>query len=190
MLQPKLLTDVISILNENQIDYMVTGSVVSSFQGEPRTTHDVDIVINITSKAIYALIEAFPPPKYYLMEKSIKEAVAHQSMFNLIDSEAGDKIDFWILTNEPFDISRFDRKYEENVFGFKMKICTPEDTILAKLRWAKVSGGSEKQFNDALRVYEVQYGILDLKYLEVWASRLQINDLWKQVRKEANPIEE
>ncbi len=39
-------------------------------------------------------------------------------------------------------------------------------TILAKLRWAKLSGGSEKQFTDALRVFEVQAGELDLDYLE------------------------
>jgi len=34
-------------------------------------------------------------------------------------------------------------------------VSSPEDTILAKLRWANLSGGSEKQFIDALRVYEV-----------------------------------
>jgi hypothetical protein len=28
-------------------------------------------------------------------------------------------------------------------------------TILMKLRWAALSGGSERQFTDALRVYEV-----------------------------------
>ncbi len=32
-----------------------------------------------------------------------------------------------------------------------MKILNTEDTILMKLRWAKLSGGSEKQFTDALR---------------------------------------
>ncbi len=30
-----------------------------------------------------------------------------------------------------------------------MKISTPGDTILMKLRWANPSGGSEKQFRDA-----------------------------------------
>jgi hypothetical protein len=94
MSQPKLLNHLLCVLNDNHIDYMVTGSIVSSLQGEPRATHD-----------------------------------------------------------------------EENVFGFKMNISKPEDTILAKLRWAKLSGGSEKQFTDAMRVYEIQYGILDLSYL-------------------------
>lgn len=86
-------------------------------------------------------------------------------MFNLIDVKSGDKADFWILTDEPFDRSRFARKYEENVLGMTLKVSSPEDTILAKLRWAALSGGSEKQFIDALRVYEVQSGKLDMEYL-------------------------
>jgi hypothetical protein len=105
---------------------MVTGSIVSSLQGEPRATHDVDIVVRIKESSIPALIKAFPPPKYYLDATSIKEAIEYKSMFNLIDTEEGDKTDFWILTEEPFDKSRFERKYEENVFGFIMKISTPK----------------------------------------------------------------
>lgn len=188
MSQSKLLERVISVLNDNQINYMVTGSIVSSLQGEPRATHDVDIVINITVKSITSLIKAFPSPKYYLTESGIKEAIKYKSMFNLIDTEEGDKIDFWILTDDPFDRSRFERKYEENVLEFKMKISKPEDTILAKLRWAKISGGSEKQFTDSLRVYEVQYGKLDLNYLKSWVTRLQINELWEKLKNEAKPI--
>jgi hypothetical protein len=36
--------------------------------------------------------------------------------------------------------------------GLEMQVSSPEDTILAKLRWAKLLGGSEKQITDALRV--------------------------------------
>lgn len=69
-----------------------------------------------------------------------------------------------------------------------MKICSPEDTILMKLRWARLSGGSEKQFTDALRVYEVQYQKLDILYLERWASLLNITELWMKLKNEAEPI--
>ena len=188
MLQPKLLTQVLSILKENHIDYMVTGSIVSSMQGEPRATHDVDILVNITTSAIPSLINTFTSPGYYLSESAIEDAIRHKSMFNLIDTTDGDKVDFWILTNQPFDQSRFSRKYEENVLGFSMNISTPEDTILMKLHWSNLSGGSEKQFNDALRVYEVQYSILDLLYLQSWADRLRVKELFERLIKEAQPI--
>src|SRR5215210_1932872 len=164
MLQPKLLIKVLTLLEENHIDYMVTGSLVSSMQGEPRATHDVDILVNINHTIIPFLVEAFTPPDYYISETAIEDAIRHKSMFNLLDTTEGDKVDFWILTDEPFDQSRFARKYEEKVLGVSMKMSTPEDTILMKLRWAKLSGGSEKQFTDALRVYEFQYGKLDIGY--------------------------
>jgi len=44
-----------------------------------------------------------------------------------------------MLTNEPFDHSRFAKKKEEKILGFSMKISTPEDTILMKLRWTNLS---------------------------------------------------
>ena len=38
---------VITTLSSLGVDYMVTGSVASSIQGEPRSTHDVDLVVAI-----------------------------------------------------------------------------------------------------------------------------------------------
>jgi hypothetical protein len=109
-------------------------------------------------------------------------------MFNLIAVTEGYKVDFWVLTGEPFDQSRFSRRLTEEFMGLKLKVSSPEDTILAKLRWAKLSGGSEKQFMDALRVYEVQQGTLDLNYLSQWAKQLTVESLWKRLKQEAETI--
>jgi hypothetical protein len=57
-----------------------------------------------------------------------------------------------------------------------------------KLRWAELSGGSQKQFTDALRVYEVQHSVLDLDYLDNWARRLGVEPLWQRLRAEATPL--
>jgi hypothetical protein len=185
MSQQELLKEVIQALDQFGIQYMITGSVVSSLQGEPRSTHDIDLVIAIQKPNAHKLVEAFSPPDFYLDEESILDAIGKQSTFNLIDVKEGYKVDFWVLTNDPFDQSRFSRRISEEFMGFKIQVSTPEDTILAKLRWARLSGGSEKQFTDALRVYEVQYGKLDLDYLEHWARKLDIESLWMRLRDEA-----
>jgi hypothetical protein len=57
-----------------------------------------------------------------------------------------------------------------------------------KLSWAHESGGSEKHFTDALRVYEVQYGQSDQDYLEGWAGRPGINSLYEKMLQEAEPV--
>ncbi|RJQ26920.1 MAG: hypothetical protein C4589_09135 [Peptococcaceae bacterium] len=176
------------MLDRTGIQYMMTGSVVSSLQGEPRSTHDIDMVVAIRKSGAKRLVEAFPPPGFYINGDSILDAINRQSMFNLIDVKTGDKVDFWILTDEPFDQLRFSRKISEEFMGLKMLVSSPEDTILAKLRWAKLSGGSEKQFTDALRVYEVQYGKLDIDYLEQWVKKLNIESLWKRLLDEAETV--
>jgi len=188
MSQQKLLRRIIQALDDAHIEYMVTGSIVSSLQGEPRSTHDIDMVVALVRTAVKDLIKAFPSPDFYLDEKSIFDAINNRGMFNLIDSNEGDKVDFWILTDEPFDRSRFSRKYDEEVLGMQITVSSPEDTILAKLRWAKLSGGSEKQFTDALRVYEVQFEKLNMDYLHSWAKKIGVESVLQKLQEEAEII--
>jgi hypothetical protein len=185
MPQQELLKTVVRALDAAGIDYMLTGSLASSMQGEPRSTHDIDIVVTIPRSSVPHLVAAFKEPDFYLDARSIEDAIQSEGMFNLIDTREGDKVDFWILTPDPFDQSRFARKIIEEVLGGRVKVSSPEDTILAKLRWCKLSGGSEKQFIDALRVYEVQKENLDIAYIEAWAKRLQVESLWTRVTNEA-----
>ncbi len=131
---------------------------------------------------------AFPPPDFYLDKRSILDAIDSHGMFNLIEVKEGDKVDFWMLKDEPFDRSRFSRKHVEEFMGIKMQVSSPEDTILMKLKWAKESGGSEKQFIDALRVYEVQFGRLDTDYLAYWVKELRIESMWGRLRAEAETV--
>ena len=57
------------------------------------------------------------------------------------------------------------------------------------MKWIKLSGGSQKQFIDALRVYEVQYQTLDVSYIEKWVTELNVIDIWKELKKNAQPID-
>lgn len=170
------------------IDYMATGSVVSSSQGEPRASHDIDLVVALPAAAVPSLVRAFPPPAYYLSEEAIADALRTRTMFNLLALDEGDKVDFWVLTDEPFDRGRFARRRVEEVWGIPLQVSSPEDTILAKLRWAQEAGGSEKQFTDALRVYEVQRPQLDENYLAHWAAQLGVESLWERLKGSAEAL--
>ena len=188
MSQQELLRKVIKALEAAEIDYMVTGSIASSLQGEPRLTHDIDLVADVPKSAVDGLVAAFPSPDFYLDRNSILDAIDNRGMFNLLEVAGGGKVDFWMLTDEPFDRSRFSRKYVEEFMGIGMQVSSPEDTILMKLKWAKESGGSAKQFGDVLRVYELQYATLDRDYLEYWVKTLDIESLWNQLKEESEVI--
>jgi hypothetical protein len=129
-----------------------------------------------------------PSPEFSLDEQSIREAIRTRTMFSLLQVSEGDKVDFWLLTVDPFDTSRFTRRQHVDVLGMKVVVSSPEDTILAKLRWAKLSGGSENQFHDALGVYEVQFGTLDTSYLSKWVETLALQEYWERLLREASPF--
>jgi hypothetical protein len=172
--QQALLKRIVEALDEAGVRYMVTGSLASSLQGEPRATHDIDLVVDISPADAGRVTRALSGPHIYLDEHAVDEATRRRAMFNLIDSSSGDKADFWLLTDEPFDRERFARRVDVEALGLCLSVCTPEDTILMKLRWSAQAGGSEKQLNDALRVYELQVGALDEDYLDEWAARLDV----------------
>ena len=102
-------------------------------------------------------------------------------MFNLLDLYSGDKVDFWLLTETAWDQERFRRREQTEVFGTTISVATGEDTILAKLRWSKLSGGSEKQMQDARGVYEVQGLRLDLDYIRYWVQELGLVAEWRSL---------
>ena len=188
MTQADLLRHVVAILEEARIEYMITGSIASSLQGEPRATHDLDVVVEFRDADVTAVLAAFPHPRFYVDREAIREAIRTEGMFNVIDVTEGDKVDFWMLTDEPFDRSRFSRRIRERALGFEFQVSSPEDTILAKLRWSRLGGDSSKTYVDALRVYEVQKEVLNHPYLEDWAHRLGLADLWDRLQREAEPI--
>jgi hypothetical protein len=166
--QTSLLIDAVRALESAGVGYMLTGSLASSLQGEPRSTHDVDLVIEVDVRVVEALAAAFGTDAYHFDGIAAIDALG---------------IDFWALTDEPFDQSRFSRRVMCPVFGFEVAVSAPEDTILQKLRWSSSLGGSERQLRDAVGVYQVQRGALDEGYLETWSKALEIVEALADVRR-------
>ena len=188
MSQPELLTAVAAVLQSLGIEFMLTGSHASSLQGVARATHDIDLVVNLRPEHVEPLVQAFSTDRFYLSESAVHEALRLKRMFNLLEGRTGEKVDFWVLTDAPFDRSRFARRRPIDLGGQTLDVSTPEDTILMKLLWSKQSGGSEKQFHDVVLVYELQAELLDTTYLQTWVNALGLEELWQRVLSEAEPF--
>lgn len=186
MSQTQLLIETVRALESAGVGYMITGSIASSLQGEPRATHDVDLVIEVDTRVVDALSTAFGVDRYFFDGVAARDALGRGGMFNVIDVRSGDKVDFWALTDDAFDQSRFGRRVRTDALGVRMSVSAPEDTILQKLRWGSAQGGSERQSRDAVGVYEVQRGALDEAYLNEWAARLGVADALAEVRAAAH----
>jgi len=108
-------------------------------------------------------------------------------MCNMMDETSGDKVDFWMLKDDPYEQECFRRRQKVTALGMELFLPRPEDTILSKLKWSKIGGGSEKQLTDVIRVYEVQRAILDMSYIKHWAVILDIEDGLRAVEQQAEP---
>lgn len=177
------LKPVIDVFKKLSIPYYICGSVASSLYGMARATMDVDIVADLAVYHIQALKQHLEND-YYIDEDMIKEAIIHKSSFNLIHFNTTLKIDVFIYLDEPYQNSVIQRKLtdtlgegSENTFYF----ATPEDLIINKLLWYKMSHFSERQWLDVIGIIKVQGKSLDLRYLQVWSARLQISKLLNKV---------
>jgi len=179
MEQRDFLFRAIDALERAGIPYAITGSWASTIYGMPRTTHDLDVIVSIAVENVEALVAGFPPPIYADAEW-IREAAASGSFFNIIDPTLGLKVDFWPLKDDPYAREQFARRRLVNMFGRSVWMLTPEDIILAKLLWYKMSE-SDLQMRDIASVWKTQQETLDLEYLKSWAARLSVANLLSKI---------
>jgi hypothetical protein len=165
-------------LDSAGVPYMLTGSLASSLHGEPRTTHDVDLVVVITREQLRLIVERFKRMGLYVSEEAAVEALEKKTDFNVIDFSGGWKVDFVIRKGRPFSRTEFDRRREVEFAGLQMPIASAEDVVIAKLEWAKI-GGSDRQIEDVVGILRVQKGRLDFAYIEEWVRSLELAEQWQ-----------
>lgn len=169
-------------LGEAGIPYMVTGSFASSMLGLPRTTRDLDVVVDPSEQQLDGLIAAFDPSIWYIDPLVVREAYSRRSMFNLVHLDSGWKVDVVIRKDRPWSREEFARRAPILVRGVPVMFLRAEDSILSKLEWVR-QGGSLRQLEDAGGVLDVQGDAIDFGYLEYWAVELGVSDLLEQIRK-------
>jgi len=172
--EQELLLDCLRRLNGGNVTYMLTGSMASNAWGIPRTTHDLDFVIQLPPSQIATFTGAFAHPDYFLDEASIRAAYRPPYQFNLIHIPSALKADFWVLQASPFEREMFSRRLQDTWFGERILLATAEDVILHKLYWNRITP-SERQLGDVAGVVHVQRGKLDEAYLRRWATDLRVS---------------
>jgi hypothetical protein len=146
------LEDVVTRLDALKVPYMVTGSFAMSTYATARTTMDIDIVMEVASIDA-AVFEAKFQGDYYVNAASIRRALEHQSMFNMLSNITGVKVDCIVRKDTRTEVERFGRRRLATLGGVQFWAITKEDLILSKLRWAKDSH-SEMQFRDVDKLLE------------------------------------
>ncbi|MCE7871787.1 hypothetical protein DYH09_15595, partial [bacterium CPR1] len=79
------------------VPFMVAGSVASSHHGQPRSTQDFDLIVQIDLEQLDLLLAQFPEDQYYVSREAARDAILRHSQFNVIDLLTGFKADLMVL---------------------------------------------------------------------------------------------
>lgn len=172
-------------LSDCGISFMLTGSFVSSYYGDPRTTRDLDLVINAAEppdQSIFSFVALCEGSGWYVSttaalgpRDSDRVPGEDRRQFNVIDTASGWKADIMWAKDRPFSRSEFARRVSINLLGQIVQVPTPEDVILAKLEWG--ANRTSRQFDDAVSVLRVMGLTLDFEYLRFWAEPLGLQTI-------------
>jgi hypothetical protein len=175
-----LLQRVITILDEANIPYMLTGSLAAAYYATPRATQDIDLVVEAMPTQLGTLTGLLSSAGFYVSPEAAREASIHEGQFNAIDPETGWKVDFIVRRSRPFSASEFKRRTPQSALGLELFIATPEDLVIAKLEWAQ-KGESELQLRDVRALLKTAGPEFEWSYVERWIRELGLEAQWQAV---------
>ena len=188
MTLPDFLTRVVAILDQARVPYMLTGSLASAFYAAPRSTQDLDFVIESEEQGINDLVDGLIDAGWYVDRDAALEAWRSRAQFNAIDPDRGWKADFIVRRDRAFSAQEFERRGSATILGVDLYVASVEDVMLSKLEWSRM-GDSELQRRDVIQLLERRRGELDLGYIERWVDVLGIRSEWDEVVRRTTAIE-
>jgi len=178
------LERLVKLLDQAGVPFMVAGSFASAAHGLPRTTQDLDVVIDPPSAAaLDLLVASMSSDAYYVDAMTARDALRHRSMFNVVDFASGWKVDFIVRKNRAFSREEFSRRMSITLLDVPVFVASAEDTVVAKLEWSRLSGGSERQRRDVAGIIATVGDDLDREYVARWVAELGLGDEWNAAQR-------
>lgn len=182
MLQPDLVAPFVMRLETLGVPYMVTGSLAGVLYGEPRMTHDVDIVVQLAMKDVHAFVEAFSLEEFYCPPEdvlAIEVRRGQRGHCNLIHHDSGFKADIYVAFDE---LHRWGLAHRRRMdYGeVTLHVAPPEYVIVRKLEYYR-EGRSEKHLRDIRSMLEVSADVIDQDRLRDLVAKRGLAAEWSLV---------
>jgi hypothetical protein len=164
------------------IPYMVTGSTAGIVYGEPRMTHDIDVVAQLTMRDVPAFVAAFPLEEFYCPPEDVLAIEVRRGArghCNLIHHESGFKADVYIAFDELHRWALAHRRTIE-LDGLRMQLAPPEYVIVRKMEYFR-EGRSEKHLRDIRSMLATSEALVDRELLERKIDEHGLRAEWQRV---------
>jgi len=171
----KIIGDIFEKLG---VEYMLVGSLASTYYGDARMTADIDMVADIKSEQVREFVKCLPESEYFVQEHVIKEAIWDQSMFNIRHNDTGFRVDVFIPKKGEFSKLELANRKKAEFSGVHLFIAAPEYIILKKLEYYK-EGESEKHLRDISTMIQYQGDRINFGLIDEWAEKLGLSETWQ-----------
>jgi len=176
---------VIDALEEAEIDYLIGGAVGLWAWGEPRTTADFDVVIDLPTERIVALSEALRKRDFLVPPDVILDLLLSPADLpvNANHMATGLKAEMFLLkSGDELRYSALHRRMLADMgppLG-EVYVHSPEDLILYKVLYYSLSQQT-KHIRDISSIVKTIGDDLEIDYIRRWVAHLNLEEVWQDV---------
>lgn len=173
---PALAAQLHGIFEAASIPYYITGGVAAIAYGDPRTTRDLNVVVQIPLSAIADLQSTLEQAGFYVA--GVDDVVSgRMKTLQITQVETISRADLMVADDSAYAQQQFTRRRQYSFpNATAVYLASAEDIVISKLRWG-LRSDSEKQQRDVLAVLKVQQGELNYQYLHQWAMEFGLSPL-------------
>ena len=176
---PEILQLVCTYLNENNINYVIVGGVAVMYHGVPRTTVDIDLILQMEDEQISPFTEFLNSKGFAASATDIRAAFNEQSHSTSFFRDTLLRLDIQGI-NSDFDEMTLDRAILVDLFGTSVRIGSAEDALVNKILFQ-----GEQDMRDALGILKRNHENLDFEYIRSTCRILGILDFLEQFLKDS-----
>lgn len=177
---------VLEALEAAGIEYMIGGAVAAWAWGEPRSTLDLDLVVNIPLESIGQLSNELMKRDMLVPEEIILANILEDSIdlpINAIHMHSGYKADLYpVRDGDKLRAAAFGRRQKVdlgNSIG-EVYLHSPEDLIIYKLWYFSISQQT-KHIRDITSIVKTLEDELDFSYVDRWAKEKGVFNIWREL---------
>jgi len=184
---------VLQALEAAGVKYLIGGAVAVWAWGEPRTTQDLDLVVELPFESMAVLSKELKArdmlvPVDIMIDLTLEDRA--DLPINAIHMVSGYKAEFFLL--KPGDEFRAASLARRRLVDLgpplgEVYLHAPEDLILNKLRYFSISQ-QPKHIRDIAGILLNQRDQLDYSYVDAWAGRLGLTGVWREVQAQVETL--
>ena len=166
-----------------KIDYIVTGSIASIIYGNPRLTHDIDIVLSIEKKKTENFLECFNKELFYVPPINIFKIELNREVHghvNIIHLESGFKADIYFLDSSKLQQWAIENYFEINFLDLIIRLAPIEYVIIQKMLFYKESN-LQKHILDIQGILEHSRDKINFEVLNYYINNYNLQEIWQKI---------